>query len=114
MNEILIREALVFGGAVVGVVWGYYFGKIIERRRFAAEVRARLEAIERWTIDVCRDLDDLERILARMGHFSVTGVPADVLTEARAALHDTRPVPPLGLADEAALTRFVSRVTNRA
>ena len=114
MNEILIREALIFGGAVVGVVWGYYFGKIIERRRFAAEVRASLEAIERRTIHVCRGLDDLERSLARMGHVTVSEVPADLLVEARAALHDTRQVPSPGLADEVALKQFVSRVTNRA
>ena len=114
MNEVLVREALVFGGAVAGVVWGYYLGKIVERRRFAAEVNASLETIERWAIDVCRGLEDLERSLERMGHFTVSAVPAGLPVETQAAPHDARPVPSLGPADEAPLKRFPSRVTNRA
>jgi hypothetical protein len=112
VSEILIREALVFGGAVAGAVWGYYLGKIIERRRVAAEVRASIEAVERWAIDVCRGLEDLERSLARMSQFTVSEVPADLVVEAQAALRDKRRVP--SLADEAALKRFLSRVTDRA
>lgn len=114
MNEILIREALVFGGAVAGAVWGYYLGKVIERRRVAAELGASLEAIERWTVDVCRGLEDLERSVARMGHFPASEVPAELLAEARAGRHDNRRVSSLGPADEVALKRFLSRVTNRA
>jgi hypothetical protein len=113
VDEVLIREALVFGGAAAGVLWGYYLGKIVERRRLAAEVHASLEVIERWAIDVCRGLEDLERSFERVGHFSVSG-PSDLPAEAQSAPHDTRPVPSLGLADEAALKRFLSRVTNRA
>ncbi len=113
MNEILIREILIFGGAAAGAAWGYYLGKMIERRRVAAELRAGLETVERWAVDVCHDLDDLERSLASMGHFTVSGTPADQLVEARATLDAKRGSSPR-LADEAALKRFLSRVTNRA
>ncbi len=113
MNEILIREALVFCGAVAGAVWGYHLGKIIERRRVTAEISASLEAIERWTVDVCRGLEDLERSLGRMGHFALSEVPADLVIDARATQLDTRRVSPLGPGDEIALRRFLSRVTNR-
>jgi hypothetical protein len=113
VNEILIREILIFGGAAAGAAWGYYLGKIIERRRVTAELRVGLEAVERWAVDVCRGLDDLERSLASMGHLTVSDTPADQLAEARAAL-DAKRGSSLRLADEAALKRFLSRVTNRA
>jgi hypothetical protein len=90
MNEIVIREALVFGGAVAGAVWGYFFGKIVERRRWVVEVSPSLEALERWALRVCQDLEGLELSLTRMGlvHLSETLVrnPAettDVLAEAK-------------------------------
>jgi hypothetical protein len=113
VSEVLIREALVFAGAVVGVVWGFYLGKIVERRRLAAEVHANLETIEQWAIHVCRGLEDLERSLERMGHFTLSGVAEDLPGEAQAAPHDTGRVSSPGVADEAALKRFLSRVTNR-
>jgi hypothetical protein len=114
VSEVLIREVLVFGGAVAGAVWGYYLGKIIERRRVAAEVSGSLETVERWAIDVCRGLEDLERSLARMGHFTVSDAPEDHLVDAPAALHDARRMSSRELADEVALKRFLSRVTHRA
>ncbi len=115
MNEILVREVLVFGGAVAGAVWGYYLGKVVERRRFALEVSSSLEAFERWAIDVCQGLEGLERSLASMGHFSVSAAPAGHLADASAVLHDAKVrVPSLQPADALALKRFVSRVTNRA
>ena len=79
MDEILIREVLVFGSAVGAAVWGYYLRKVIERRRFDAEVDASLEAIERWAINVCGDLDDLERSLAGLGGLTASGVSARIL-----------------------------------
>jgi hypothetical protein len=63
MTELVIREALVFGGAVTGAVWGYFLGKVMERRRLAREVRPSLEALERWAVQVCDGLEGLERSL---------------------------------------------------
>ncbi len=108
-----MREALVFGGAVAGAIWGYYLGKVVERRRFASEVSSSLEAFERWAIDVCQGLESLERSLAGMGYFSVSDAAVH-LADAGAVLHDAKVrAPSLKPADELALTRFVSRVTNR-
>ena len=112
MNEILIREALVFGGAVAGAIWGYYLGKAVERRRFASEVGASLQTIERWAINVCRGLEDLERSFARMGSFSVTDLPADRPVDGRP--HEAFIRPSLKPADELALRRFFARVTRGA
>lgn len=115
MNEIVIREALVFGGAVAGALWGYYLGKVVERRRFALEVSATLETFERWAVDVCRGLEGLERSLALTGFVSVSDARVGALADARAVLHDAKVrMPSLKPADEIALQRFVSRVTNRA
>ena len=67
MNEIVIREVLVFGGAVAGALWGYFLGKMIERRRWVVEVTPSLEALEGWAAEVCRELEGLEVSLARTG-----------------------------------------------
>jgi hypothetical protein len=111
VNEILIREALVFCGAVVGAVWGYYLGKTVERRRFASEVSATLETFERWAIDVCRGLEDLERSFVRMSHFTITDLPADRLVDARVAVDAIMRSPSLEAGDQLALRRFLVRVT---
>lgn len=114
VNEILIREALVFGGAVAGAVWGYYLGKTVERRRFASEVSASLESFERWAIDVCRGLEDLERAFVRMGHFPISDLAADRLVDARVAADAMMRPPSLQAGDQLALRRFVARVTHGA
>lgn len=92
MSEIAVREVLVFGGALTGAVWGYFLGKLIERRRLAGEMGQSLEALERWAVKVCQGLDGLERSLARMGSFSM-GMP-DPLTwnpaDAQALLNDSK------------------------
>jgi len=97
---------------VAGAVWGYYLGKTVERRRFASEVSASLEAFERWAIDVCRGLEDLERSFGRMGHFPVTDLPPDRLVDARVAVEAMVRPPSLKPADELALRRFLARVTH--
>ena len=63
MNDLAVREALVFGGAIAGAVWGYFLGKALERRRFAREIRPSLEALEQWALEVCDGLEGLERSL---------------------------------------------------
>jgi hypothetical protein len=113
VNEILIREALVFGGAVAGALWGYYLGKTVERRRVASEVGKSLEAFERWAINVCRGLEDLERSFARLGSFSVTDLPGDRLVDGRPVDATMRP-PSLKSSDELALWLFFARVTRGA
>ncbi len=84
MSEIVVREVLVFGGALAGAVWGYFLGKLIERRRLSVELGQSLEALERWAVKVCQGLEGLERSLARMGSFSMseplTWSPADAKT----------------------------------
>lgn len=115
MNEFAIREVLVFGGALAGALWGYYLGKIVERRRFAAEVASSLENFERWAVDVCRGLEGLERSLAMMGFVSVSNGRVGYLADARGVLQDAKVrMPSLEPADEDALKRFVSRVTHQA
>ena len=86
MSELVVREALVFGGAVAGAIWGYCLGRLIERRRFAIEVGTSLEALERWAVDVCQGLDGLERSLGKMGYFYVSDAPLSNLAEAKAML----------------------------
>ncbi len=83
MNEIMIREALVFGGAVVGGVWGYFFGRLIERRRWALEVSPSLEALERWALKVCQGLEGLERSLMNMGSAYMSETSARAPSEVR-------------------------------
>ncbi len=108
MNEILIREALVFGGALAGAVWGYYLGRVVERRRFALEVCPSLEAFERWAVDLCHGLEGLERSLARIGYFSISDAPG-LLADSSAVLHDAKVrAPSLKPADELALTQIIS------
>lgn len=104
MNEIVIREALVFGGAVSGAAWGYFLGKMVERRRWVAEVTPSLEALERWAAKVCQELEGLELSLTRMGsvYLSDTLVrnPAeatDVLAEAKGRLLSITPADGLDL-----------------
>ena len=46
-NEILLRESLVFAGAMLGGIWGYSFGRTIERKKWRRELRPGLEALER-------------------------------------------------------------------
>jgi hypothetical protein len=89
MSELVIRETLVFGGAVAGALWGYFLGRLIERRQFALEVSASLEALERWAIQVGHGLESLERSLVRIGYFYVSDAPAWDLAEAKAMLSDT-------------------------
>lgn len=110
MNEIMIREALVFGGAVAGVVWGYFFGRIIERRRWALEVNPSLEALERWALKVCHGLEGLERSLMHMGsaYMLETSVwdpseAKDVLTDAKVRMLSIKP------SDGHGLKRVISR-----
>jgi hypothetical protein len=64
MSELMIRETLVFGGAVAGAIWGYVLGRFLERRRIAADMVSTLEALERWAIQVGRGLEGLEQSLA--------------------------------------------------
>lgn len=86
MSELVVREALVFGGAVAGAIWGYFLGRLIERRRFALELGPSLEALERWTVNVSQGLEGLERSLGRMGYFYVSDAPLWNLAEAKAML----------------------------
>lgn len=46
-SEILIRESLVFAGAILGGIWGYSLGRTSERNRWRRELRPGLEALER-------------------------------------------------------------------
>jgi hypothetical protein len=90
MNEIMIREALVFGGAVAGAVWGYFLGKIIERRRWALEVSPSLEALEGWALRVCEGLEGLERSVMNMGSAYMSEASAWGHSEAKDVLTDAR------------------------
>lgn len=90
MSELVIREALVFGGAVTGAFWGFFLGRLIERRRFASEVSPSLEALERWAINVCRGLEGLEQSLAKTGYFPVSEPPMGNLAEANAVVNDAK------------------------
>jgi hypothetical protein len=83
MTELAIRESLVFGGAVAGAVWGYFLGKLLERRRLVREVRSSLEALERWAVKVCDGLDALEHSLPVPAPDPVEG--ANVANEVGAA-----------------------------
>ena len=110
MNEIMIREALVFGGAVAGAVWGYFVGRIIERRRWALEVGPSLEALERWALKVCQGLEGLERSMMNMGSAYISETPVwdpseakDVLTEAEVRMLPIKP------SDGRGLERVISR-----
>ncbi|HLW60129.1 MAG TPA: hypothetical protein VKV57_09455 [bacterium] len=47
MGEVWVREALAFGGAVVGASWGYFFGRAIERRVWMVQFEPGLEAMDR-------------------------------------------------------------------
>lgn len=90
MSELVIREALVFGGAVAGALWGYFLGRIVERRRIALEVGAGLEALERWAVQVCHGLGNLEQSLARIGYFYASDAPMWDLAKAKAVLSDAK------------------------
>ncbi len=110
MSEILIREGLVFVGAVAGAVWGYFLGRIIERRRWALEVSPSLEALERWAVKVSQGLEGLEQSLVRMGSAYVSETPAwnpseakDVLTDAKVRVLSITPP------DGRGLKRVISR-----
>jgi membrane protein YqaA with SNARE-associated domain len=46
-SEIWVREILLFVGAVVGAVWGYFLGKSAEHRRWRTQLRPGLEDLER-------------------------------------------------------------------
>lgn len=46
-REILIRESLVFSGAILGGLWGYSIGRTGERNRWRRELRPGLETLER-------------------------------------------------------------------
>jgi membrane protein YqaA with SNARE-associated domain len=46
-SEILIKESLVFAGAILGGIWGYSLGRTIERNRWRRELRPGLETLER-------------------------------------------------------------------
>ncbi len=46
-SEILIRESLVFAGAILGGIWGYSLGRNSERKKWRRELRPGLEALER-------------------------------------------------------------------
>jgi hypothetical protein len=110
MNEIVLREALVFGGAVAGAIWGYFLGKMVERRRWVVEVTPSLEALERWAAKVCQELEGLERSLARMGSVYLSEAlvrsraeTRDVLGEAKVRVLSIKP------SDERGLKRVISR-----
>ena len=110
MNEFMIREALVFGGAIAGALWGYFLGRMIERRRWAVEMTPSLEALERWAANVCRELEGLELSLARMGSVFVPETlmrspteAKDVLAEAKVRVLSIKP------AEERGLKRVISR-----
>jgi hypothetical protein len=45
-REILIRESLVFVGAVLGGLWGYSVGRTGERNRWRRELRPGLETLQ--------------------------------------------------------------------
>lgn len=110
MSELVIREALVFGGAVAGVIWGYFLGRIIERRRLALEVSPNLEALEHWAVNVCQGLEGLERSLAGIGYFHVSETATGNLTEAKAMLSDAKVrLPVINRADRPGLKPVISR-----
>ncbi len=46
-SEILIKESLVFAGAMLGGIWGYSLGRTMERSRWRRELHPGLEALER-------------------------------------------------------------------
>ena len=101
MTELLIREALVFGGAVAGAFWGYFLGKVLERRRLAREVRPSLEALERWAVQVCDGLDALERSL---------GVPVPDAPRPTTVVKAPPAAPPVAPGRIPTVRRLVSRL----
>jgi hypothetical protein len=90
MNELVIREALVFGGAIAGGLWGYFLGRIVERRQVALEVSASVEALERWAVQVCHGIESLEQSLAKMRSLPPADAPVWNRAEAKAILGDVK------------------------
>lgn len=90
MSELVIREALVFGGAIAGALWGYFLGRIVERRRVALEVSASLEALERWAVQVCHGIESLEQSQAKMRSLPAADAPVWNRAEAKAILGDVK------------------------
>ncbi len=56
MSETVVREVLIFGGAVVGATWGYFVGITVEHRRWQA-VLERLEFLRLTLKDTQSALD---------------------------------------------------------
>jgi hypothetical protein len=57
MSETLIRESLIFGGAVLGAIWGYAWGRTAEYRRW----RTVLEGLEFLRLTLNDTLSALDR-----------------------------------------------------
>jgi hypothetical protein len=57
MTETLVREGLVFGGAVLGAIWGYAWGRTTEYRRW----QAVLEGLESLRLRLNDTLSLLDR-----------------------------------------------------
>jgi len=90
MSELVIREALVFGGAIAGAFWGYFLGRLVERRQVAMEVSASLEALERWAVQVCHGIESLEESLAKLRSLPAADAVAWNRAEAKAVLGDVK------------------------
>jgi hypothetical protein len=60
MSETLVREGLIFGGAALGAIWGYAWGRKAEYRRW----RSVLEGLEFLRLT----LNDTLSALDRFGH----------------------------------------------
>ena len=61
MTETLVREGLVFGGAVLGAIWGYTWGRTAEYRRWQAVLEG-LESLRLRLNDTLSLLDRLGKV----------------------------------------------------
>lgn len=61
MSETLIREGLIFGGAVLGAIWGYVWGRTVEYRRWQAALEG-LESLRLRLDDTLSLLDRFEKL----------------------------------------------------
>jgi hypothetical protein len=57
MSEMLVREALIFSGAVLGAIWGYELGRRVERRRWKESLSGELEALRSKFIALLSELN---------------------------------------------------------
>ena len=57
MSEMLVREGMIFSGAVLGAIWGYVLGRRVERRRWQESLSGELEALRSKFIDLLSELN---------------------------------------------------------